>query len=130
MTRYSNNLHQACLIMYGALYLQSAVSKFNLCLSCPGCFLAKSRITSGVLNAWLMAAQLRQRLSEVKWNIYNVYHIHVRYCHQLASIIVHKLVHFCLISLKPLDQLQLNLYLEFTFQTKWPYKTGDLLKEV
>lgn len=28
----------------------------SLVLSCPGCFLAKSRITSGVLNAWLMAA--------------------------------------------------------------------------
>ena len=28
----------------------------NLCLSCPGCFLANSRMTSGVLNASLMAA--------------------------------------------------------------------------
>lgn len=28
----------------------------SLVLSCPGCFLANSRITSGVLNAWLMAA--------------------------------------------------------------------------
>ena len=28
----------------------------NLCLSCPGCFLANSLMTSGVLNASLMAA--------------------------------------------------------------------------
>ena len=28
----------------------------NLCRSCPGCFFAKSRMTSGVLNASLMAA--------------------------------------------------------------------------
>ena len=28
----------------------------NLCLSCPGCFLANSRMTSGVWNALLMAA--------------------------------------------------------------------------
>ena len=33
----------------------------SLVLSCPGCFLAKSRITSGVLNAWLMAAWIAWR---------------------------------------------------------------------
>lgn len=36
----------------GACVLTSA----SLVLSCPGCFLAKSFITSGVLKAWLMAA--------------------------------------------------------------------------
>ena len=47
------------------LFLDPAVqTSASLVLSCPGCFLANSRITSGVLNAWLMAAWIawwRQR---------------------------------------------------------------------
>lgn len=34
----------------------NGLTSFNRCLSCPGCFLANIRITSGVLNASLMAA--------------------------------------------------------------------------
>lgn len=34
----------------------------SLVLSCPGCFLAKSLITSGVLKAWLMAAWIAWKL--------------------------------------------------------------------
>ncbi len=32
------------------------ITSASLVLNCPGCFLANSRMTSGVLNAWLMAA--------------------------------------------------------------------------
>ena len=36
--------------------LKVVPTSVNLCLSCPGCFLANSLMTSGVLNASLMAA--------------------------------------------------------------------------
>lgn len=38
----------------------------SLVLSWPGCFLAKSRITSGVLKAWLMAAWIAWEAQE-RW---------------------------------------------------------------
>lgn len=38
----------------------------SLVLSWPGCFLAKSRITSGVLKAWLMAAWIAWKAQE-RW---------------------------------------------------------------
>ena len=46
----------------------SVLTSASLCLSCPGCFLAKSLMTSGVLKAWLMAAWIAWSEKESETN--------------------------------------------------------------
>ena len=53
-----------------SMWIYILLASDSLCLSCPGCFLANSLITSGVLNASLIAAWIayNQRMQQFNLN--------------------------------------------------------------